>query len=70
MDHREDGDGVGHGSEAGATEQRVAHATATTVDDALGLLDTLRERPLEEHPDVFQEIHTRLHQALSDIDGS
>ena len=39
-----------------------------SVEDVLAPLDTLAERPLEEHPDVFQQIHTTLQASLTDID--
>jgi hypothetical protein len=43
---------------------------AGRLADALAPLAGLAERPIEQHPDVFQEIHSTLQGALADIDGS
>lgn len=43
---------------------------AADLDEALAALETVSERPLVEHPDVYQEIHTSLQSALTDIDGA
>lgn len=47
-----------------------AQSTSTPVAAAVGLLDTLHERPLAEHPDVYQRIHAKLQGALADIDDA
>jgi hypothetical protein len=61
---------------AGATET-VAHrgyvegAPQTgnaRVDAATALLSGLADRPIPEHPPVFEEVHQRLHGALADLD--
>jgi hypothetical protein len=45
-------------------------ATTPAVAETLGLLDTLADRPLAEHPDIYQRAHTRLQQALAEIDDA
>lgn len=40
------------------------------VAAAVTLLETLPHRPLAEHPDVYQQIHTDLQHALADIDDA
>ena len=43
---------------------------AGPVGAALAELDTLDERDLAEHPEVFERIHGQLHAALSAIDDA
>jgi hypothetical protein len=38
--------------------------------DVLDPLESLSDRPLAEHPDVYQGIHTALQQQLADIDNA
>jgi hypothetical protein len=40
------------------------------VANALAELDTLADRDLAEHPEVFERIHGHLHGALSAIDDA
>jgi hypothetical protein len=42
----------------------------TDVSRALDSLADLDTTPPEQHPDVYQRIHTTLHDALAAIDGS
>lgn len=44
-----------------------AEQPGAAVDAALTPLDSLGERPLAEHPDVYQAIHTTLRDELADI---
>lgn len=44
-----------------AGDARVAHAVA--------LLDDLADRPLDEHPDIFADVFSRLQGALTDPAG-
>jgi hypothetical protein len=37
------------------------------VDAALAALEGLPDRPVDEHPAVFEEVHQGLHAALSDV---
>jgi hypothetical protein len=37
------------------------------VDDAVGRLDELAASPTHEHVGVFEDVHRRLHEALSDV---
>lgn len=37
------------------------------VDDALTTLEILPDTPVDEHPEVFEAVHQRLHEALSDV---
>jgi hypothetical protein len=64
-----------HEREDAATDAVTAPDTGTATDaqsplgDMLAPLVTLGDRPLDEHPDVFQQIHASLQGALSEIDG-
>jgi hypothetical protein len=40
------------------------------VDAALAPLDSLADRPLAEHPDVYQSIHRTLQDALAEINDA
>ncbi|MFI5038800.1 MAG: hypothetical protein ACHQCG_02560 [Solirubrobacterales bacterium] len=40
------------------------------VTRAIASLDGLAERPLAEHPDVYQQVHEALQGALADIDDA
>jgi hypothetical protein len=40
------------------------------VDDVISSLEGLDERPVEEHPAVFERAHERLRQALDSPAGS
>jgi hypothetical protein len=40
----------------------------TPLDEALAALDTLEERPLPEHVDVFDGVHRALQDALATLD--
>lgn len=44
--------------------------TASPVAVAMRELDTIADRDLAEHPDVYQRIHTELQAALSTIDDA
>lgn len=48
----------------------AAAASTPAVPETLALLETLAERPLSEHPDVYQRAHSRLQQALTEIDDA
>jgi hypothetical protein len=48
--------------------QRQADPGPAVAD--LGELDTLAERPLAEHADVFGRVHAQLQAALADVDGT
>jgi hypothetical protein len=61
--------------EAGAAEEfEVSLAGSadsdTPVAAALRELDTLGERDLADHPDVYQRIHAELQSALATIDNA
>jgi hypothetical protein len=40
----------------------------SAVDDAVALLDTLEERPVGEHVEVFDRVHRALQDALASLD--
>jgi hypothetical protein len=42
---------------------------AAAAPDPIARLDTLSERPLHEHTDLYDEIHARLQAALAEIDA-
>jgi len=48
----------------------VKHIADTAVAGALAELDTLPERDVAEHPEVFDRVHQQLHSALSAIDDT
>ena len=39
------------------------------VDAALGRLDELDNRPISEHPAVFEHVHARLSEVLGELDS-
>lgn len=39
------------------------------VARAQELLNTLADKPVEEHPDLFDQIHAALSESLNEIDG-
>jgi hypothetical protein len=47
-----------------------AGGAQSTTEAALASLESLSERPLAEHPDVYQAIHTTLQDALADINDA
>jgi hypothetical protein len=66
--------GTGPSGGAARTESEppaTAHGTPETpVAAALRELDTLADRELAEHPDVYQRIHAELQAALTTIDNA
>jgi hypothetical protein len=38
------------------------------IEARLRDLDSLRERPLSEHPELYQQLHAELQGALADVD--
>lgn len=48
----------------------VKEIADTAVAGALAELDTLPDRDVAEHPEVFDRIHQQLHSALSAIDDT
>lgn len=38
------------------------------VDAALAALDGLHDRPIAEHPDVFEQVHRGLRDAMTSVD--
>jgi hypothetical protein len=51
-----------------ASDDAATHSTPVAA--ALAELDTLSERELAEHPEVFERIHDELRAALSTIDDA
>jgi hypothetical protein len=43
---------------------------AVDLSARLAVLDGLADRPLVEHPDVFQGLHAHLQAALAEIDSA
>lgn len=43
--------------------------TLTSLDDALRPLDTLVDRPVDEHPAVFEAVHESLRRTLTEPDS-
>ena len=56
-----------------AGPDRLAAPAARTgeprVDAALGRLDELADRPVSEHPAVFEHVHARLSEVLGELDS-
>lgn len=58
-------------------EEQLALAVATNwtatgdvrVDSAVDMLSMLREIPVSEHEQVFDDVHRRLQQTLADASG-
>jgi len=38
------------------------------VDEAVAILATLDDLPTAEHADVYEDVHRRLHSALTELD--
>ncbi len=38
------------------------------VDEAVSAIETLDDLPTSEHADVFEDVHRRLHTALTELD--
>ena len=53
---------------AGTTPERTAEASPMAA--ALSELETLLQRELAEHPEVYQRIHAELQSALATIDNA
>ena len=60
------------GAESGGPSRDGASPVPSSpaVAETLELLDELAGRPLAEHPDLYQRAHTRLQQALAEIDDA
>lgn len=52
-----------------ADPERVRTGTAS-VDEVIGAVEELEERPLEEHVGVFETAHAELRRALDDPSGT
>lgn len=50
-------------------DQNLHGAMGDAAARAQELLNSLASAPLEEHPELFEEIHGALTQSLNDIDG-
>ncbi|MEV0799574.1 hypothetical protein AB0I34_17910 [Kribbella sp. NPDC050281] len=55
-----------HQAEAEQHEGEVGHPL---VDEVMGRLDELRERPVDEHAEVYADLHERLQSALVEADA-
>ncbi|MGI8761536.1 MAG: hypothetical protein ACR2LF_09660 [Jatrophihabitantaceae bacterium] len=55
--------------EAPATAPTVPASQVAHAGCDLAQLETLGRRPLVEHAEVYQQLHTELQRALSEIDG-
>ncbi len=58
----------GHRIVASPDAQAPDAPTTRPTVTAVASLETLRELPLAEHPDVYQRIHAELQGTLADID--
>jgi hypothetical protein len=69
-------EGTGAESEAAspagapAAEAAARQVAESPVRAALTELDALAEKPVAEHPGVYQRVHSQLQNALSDIDDA
>ena len=57
-------------AEVDSESESAAAPGESPVAGALAELDTLAERDLADHPEVFERIHGQLHAALSAIDDA
>ena len=48
----------------------VASDVAAELQQRLSVLDGLEQRPLSEHPDVYQQLHADLQATLAEIDSA
>ncbi|MCU1658284.1 MAG: hypothetical protein JWO57_2940 [Pseudonocardiales bacterium] len=51
-------------------DHQPVDATIQRIDQHMAVLDSMRERPLPEHADVYQRLHVELQDALAEIDGN
>jgi hypothetical protein len=62
------GDGTPQGmSEAGMSEAGISEPG---MSERLAVLETLTQRPLPEHAEVFEALHADLQAALAEIDSA
>ena len=55
---------------AASSTGETPSTAASPVEEALAELDTLPQRELAEHPEVYQRIHAELQSALATIDNA
>lgn len=73
QDRRVDDDDHGNGNangEANDEGRRVDEGAVAAVVPDLAVLDGLAERPPHEHAAVYEQVHTQLQSALSEIDDA
>ena len=51
-------------------EASASNDVTIQLAERLAVLDTLAERPLAEHPDVYQQLHADLQATLAEIDSA
>jgi hypothetical protein len=59
-----------HAADDASSENDGSPAEDSPVAGALAELDTLADRDLAEHPEVFDRIHAELYAALTAIDDA
>jgi hypothetical protein len=59
-----------HGPEAPTPDVEPERTGVEEVDEVIASLQGLDERPIEEHPAVFERAHERLRQALDGPAGT
>lgn len=52
------------------THTQPCSAMHPHVASATEELDSLGRRPLEEHPDAYEQVHAHLSDALASVDGA
>ena len=52
------------------TEPSPAPTGVRAADEARARLDDVDDAPLDEHVDVFEDVHRRLQEGLADLDES
>ena len=62
--------GVSSGTSNDAVNHSDDQRTDPRVQAALGRLTELDERPVTQHVAVFEDVHRRLHEALTALDES
>ncbi|MDT4937065.1 MAG: hypothetical protein QOG80_736 [Pseudonocardiales bacterium] len=55
-------------ADVSATEAHREHSTQA-VHQVREVLDSLAERPLVEHAEIYEDLHARLQRTLAEIEG-
>ena len=62
------GDAAPASEEPAATPRRPPPTGVTAADAAADRLAALEEAPLDEHVEIYEDVHRRLQEGLADLD--